>query len=634
MIDGPHNPERVNKKIFGRLLKLSWAYRSGCIKGILLQMFLIGLTIAGLTLIGIGIDYLQHFIKPGGNPPAWPLGFHPPSSWGTFAILGGIAAVNILIALLRYWLSYCYSMTIVRLLQQEIVVDLRARVYEKMQQLSFRFFDSRTSSTLINRITGDVQSVRLFIDGVIIQGVTIVVSLAAYLVYMLMINVGLTMICLVTVPLMLAASVYFSKKLKLAYARDRENVDKMILDMVERVQGIHVVKGFAREAEELKLLANDNRLVRAQKQVIFRFASLFGPLIDMLTQFNIIILLAYGGYLVIANQLALGAGLIVFLGLLQRFSGQVNTLAGILDNLQQSAAAAQRVFEILDAPIEILSPPQAVKIRKASGGVAFKGVSFEYEPGERVIDNVDFEVPPGRLVGILGTTGSGKSTLLSLIPRFYDVKMGAVLLDGRDVRKYDLDDLRRQVGVVFQESFLFSNTVAVNIAFGHPGATREAVVNAARIASAHDFIAALPQGYDTVIGEAGCDLSGGQKQRLAIARAVLLEPPILLLDDPTAAVDAETEKEIFEGIASAMRNRTTFMVTHRISVLKRADLILVMHRGRIIQQGAHAELLKAKGHYRRAASLQLDDEPPPVEAGPVGAVPGPGVAIFTGKDQS
>ncbi len=624
-----HNPQRVDKKIFGRLLKLSWAYRAGCLKGILLQLLLIGLAIAGLTLIGIGIDYLQHFINPERKPPAWPLGFRPPETWGTLAILGGIAAANILIAFLRYWLAHRYSMAIVRLLQQQIVVDLRARVYEKMQQLSFRFFDSRTSSTLINRITGDVQSVRLFIDGVIIQGVTIALSLAAYLAYMLMINVALTLLCLVTVPLMLAVSVYFSKKLKLAYARDRENVDQMILDMVERVQGIHVVKGFAREAEELKLLAEDNRRVRAQKQAIFRLASLFNPLIDLLTQINIVILLACGGYLVIVNQLPLGAGLIVFLGLLQRFSGQVNTLAGILDNLQQSAAAAQRVFEVLDTPVEIRSPPQAFPIRRAAGGVAFKGVAFEYEPGEPVLENVDFEIGPGQLVGILGTTGSGKSTLLSLIPRFYDVKMGAVLLDGRDVRKYDLDDLRRQAGLVFQESFLFSNTVAANIAFGYPGATREAVVAAARIAAAHDFIAALPQGYDTIIGEAGCDLSGGQKQRLAIARAVLLEPPILLLDDPTAAVDAETEKEIFEAIESAMRNRTTFMVTHRISVLKRADLILVMHRGRIIQRGTHAELLKAKGHYRRAASLQFDDEPPPVEAGSLDAAPAPGAPLIS-----
>jgi len=203
--------------------------------------------------------------------------------------------------------------------------------------------------------------------------------------------------------------------------------------------------------------------------------------------------------------------------------------------------------------------------------------------------------------------------LLSLIPRFYDVKMGAVLLDGKDIRKYDLNDLRRQTGSVFQESFLFSNTIAANISFGHPYATRDEIVKAAKIAAAHDFITALPQGYDTIIGEAGSDLSGGQKQRLAIARSIILEPPILLLDDPTAAVDSETEKEIFEGVEKAMQGRTTFMVTHRISVLKRADMVLVMHRGKIIQRGTHDDLIKAKGHYRRCAIMQSEDEKPPAD---------------------
>ncbi len=615
-------PEGAKKKIFFRLLKLSWKYRAGCVKAILLQALLIALAVAALTLVGLGIDCLRHAIQPDSKPPAWPLGFRPPPGWGLLGVLGAIGGINILIALLRYFLAYRYSMVIVRLLQQGIVLDLRARIYEKMQRLSFRFFDSRTSGTLINRVTGDVQSVRLFIDGVIIQGVTIALSLAVYFAYMLAIHALLTLMCMVTVPLMLAASIYFSKKLKAAYTRDRDNVDKMILDMVERVQGIHVVKGFAREAEELRLLAEDNRAVRDHKQRLFRFVSVFKPMIDLLTQINIVILLAYGGWLVIADQLALGAGLIVFLGLLQRFSGQVNALADILDHLQQSVAAAQRVFEVLDTPVAIHSPPQAVGIRRAQGAVAFKGVSFEYDPGERVLDHIEFEVRPGQFVGILGTTGSGKSTLLGLIPRFYDAKMGVVLLDGRDVRQYDLDDLRRQAGVVFQESFLFSNTIAANIAFGHPAATRDEIVRAAEIASAHEFITALPQGYDTVIGEAGSDLSGGQKQRLALARSILLDPPILLLDDPTAAVDAETEKEIFEGIASAMRSRTTFMVTHRINVLKRADLVLVMHQGRIVQRGVHPELVAAKGHYRRAALLQLEDEVQPGEAPPAPAAAG------------
>jgi ATP-binding cassette subfamily B protein len=607
MTDDKTEPIRVEKKIFTRLLRLSWQYRSGCIKAILLQILLLAFVILGLSLIGVGIDYIQHLVDTKSKIPVWPFGFKPPAEWSTMKVLCVIAVANVAFAVARYFLTYRYSVTIVRLLQQGIVVELRAKIYEKMQRLSFGFFDSRTSGTLINRVTGDVQSVRLFIDGVIIQGVVILISLAVYISYMLLINVKLTLLCMLTVPLMWIVSAYFSRKLKAAYTKDRDNNDKMILDMVERVQGIHVVKGFAREKEELRLLAKDNRAIRDHKGKIFWFVSLFHPTIDLLTQANIVILLAYGGYLVIHDELPLGAGLIVFLGLLQRFSAQVNTLAGIIDNIQQSVAAAHRIFEILDAPVEIFSPQNALRVQKAQGGVTFKAVSFEYNPGERVLDNVDFDIKPGQFVGILGTTGSGKSTLLSLIPRFYDVKMGAVLLDGKDVRKYDLDDLRRQIGIVFQESFLFSNTIASNISFGHPYATRDEVVKAAKIASAHDFITALPQGYDTIIGESGSDLSGGQKQRLAIARSIILEPPILLLDDPTAAVDSETEKEIFEGIESAMRGRTTFMVTHRISVLKRADIVLVMHHGKIIQRGKHEDLIKEKGHYRRCAIIQSED---------------------------
>ncbi|MFZ2654715.1 MAG: ABC transporter ATP-binding protein [Victivallales bacterium] len=611
MSDDNTGTGRQEKKIFSRLLRLSWHYRAGCVKVIIFQVLLLAFEISGLALIGVGVDYIKFVAVAGAataKPPAWPFGFKPPVEWSPMEILIAIAIANIVFAMIRYFLTYQCSVAVVKLLQQGIVVDLRAKIYEKLQRLSFKFFDSRTSGTLINRVTGDVQSVRLFIDGVIIQGVVIIISLAVYISYMLMIHASLTLVCMLAVPFMWVFSVYFSKKLKPAYVKDRDNVDRMILDMVERVQGIHVVKGFARENEELVKLGADNKAVLEQKWKIFKFVSMFGPLIDLLSQFNVILLLAYGGYLVINDELPLGTGLIVFLGLLQRFSGRVNTLAGIVDNIQQSVAAAGRVFEVLDAPIEIQSPRNAVRIKKADGAVAFKGVSFEYNPGERVLDNIDFEIKPGQFVGILGTTGSGKSTLLSLVPRFYDANMGSVMLDGKDVRRYDVNDLRRQIGIVFQESFLFSNTIASNISFGHPNATRDEIMKAARIASVHDFVMTLPQGYDTVIGEAGSDLSGGQKQRLAIARSILLEPSILLLDDPTASVDPETEKEIFEGIEGAMKGRTTFMVTNRISVLKRSDVVLVMHRGQIIQRGTHEELIKAKGHYRRSAIIQSEFE--------------------------
>lgn len=334
---------------------------------------------------------------------------------------------------------------------------------------------------------------------------------------------------------------------------------------------------------------------------------MFTPAIGFLTRINIMVLLGYGGWLVAHNRLPFGTGLIVFAGLLEQFSGQINNVVNIVNSVQQSLIGARRVFEILDAPVEVKSALAAVRRPRLAGEVRFENVSFTYDGAEAVVREIDLTVQPGQCVAILGATGAGKSVLMSLIPRFFDPTSGRLLIDGIDARQLNLDDLRRNIGLVFQESFLFSNTVAANIAFGHPEATSAQIEQAARIAAAHDFILGLPKGYDTVLGESGNTLSGGQRQRLAIARAVLLEPPILLLDDPTAAIDSETEDEIFEALDRAIAGRTTFIVAHRLSTLRRADFIIVMEDGRIVQRGTHEQLMKADGPYLRVANLQLVD---------------------------
>jgi len=335
--------------------------------------------------------------------------------------------------------------------------------------------------------------------------------------------------------------------------------------------------------------------------------SLFSPAVGFLTRVNMMVLLGYGGWLVAHGRLPLGTGLVVFAGLLEQFSGQVNNVATIVNSVQQSLIGARRVFGILDAPVEVKNAPAAIRRPKLAGAVRFERVSFAYAGTEAVVRDIDLAVEPGQCVAILGATGAGKSVLMSLIPRFFDPTAGRVLLDGDDVRSLDLDDVRRNIGIVFQESFLFSNTVAANIAFGHPAATRAQIEQAAKIAAAHDFITALPQGYDTLLGEGAQSLSGGQRQRLAIARAVLLEPAILLLDDPTAAIDSETEHEIFAALDRAIAGRTTFIVAHRLSTLRRADFIIVLEDGRIVQRGTHEELMKVPGPYLRVADLQLVD---------------------------
>jgi ATP-binding cassette subfamily B protein len=535
------------------------------------------------------------------------LGWAPPPDWppvGVLAILGGAILV---FAGLRAILNYVYTVEMNTLTQGQVVVDLRAAVYEKLQRLSFRFFDDNATGAIINRVTGDVQQTRAFVDGVVIQLIIMGLSLTVYLIYMLNLHVTLTLACLATTPLLWLASNYHSRTIQPEFDRNRTLVDEMVRKLAEYVQGIAVIKGFAREKEVLADFLKASRAIRDQQQRIFWRISIFGPGIGFLTQINIFIALIYGGSLVIQNQFPLGLGLVVFIGLIQQFSAQVQNLANINNTALQSLTGARRVIEILDAPIEIQSPANPIHLPPVTGGrrVTFDHVYFSHVPGEVVLEDVHFEVAPGQCVAILGATGAGKSSLMSLLPRFYDPTSGRVLLDGIDLRQLDLDELRRNIGMVFQESFLFSNTIAANIAFGHPHASREQIEQAAKVAAAHEFILQLPKGYDTVLRETGSNLSGGQRQRLAIARAVLLDPPILLLDDPTAAVDPRTEHEIIEALQGAIRGRTTFIVAHRLSALRRADVVVVLDNGRIVQRGTHAELIRQAGLYRQIAELQF-----------------------------
>ncbi|MBS0260959.1 MAG: ABC transporter ATP-binding protein, partial [Planctomycetes bacterium] len=365
--------------------------------------------------------------------------------------------------------------------------------------------------------------------------------------------------------------------------------------------------GFGREPQEIARFGAALHEVERQQQEIFWKVSLFTPAIGILTQWNVVVLLGYGGWLVTQDRLPLGTGLVVFAGLLTQFATQVANLTNITNSVQQSLSGARRVFEILDTPIDIETPPQPVRLPRARGQLRLENVSFAYDAaGPAVLHEIQLTVEPGQCVALLGATGAGKSTLLSLISRFHDVTQGQVAVDGHDVRSLHLDDLRRNIGWVFQESFLFSNTIAANIAYGHPQASLAQIERAARLACAHDFIMETPDGYDTVLGEGGMNLSGGQRQRLAIARALLVDPAILLLDDPSAAIDPETEHEILIALKQAMRGRTTLIVAHRLSTLRHADLVLVLEQGRIVQRGTHAELREVSGPYRDMALAQAE----------------------------
>ena len=601
-----------NGRLIRRLFGLAWRYRARSVLVLVLQLLLLTLGLSGISLTGLGIDYIGWVLGQRGEGrvvefPQMKLGLQLPREWEPLNVLLVIAGCILAFAILRAALNYFYTISINRLVQQRLVVDLRGEVYDKLQKLSFRFFDANTTGSIITRVTGDVQAVRMFVDQVMIQSVIMIVSLTIYTVYMASLHPGLTLACLATTPVLAVISTLFSRYIQPRYAQSRELVERMVQHFSESIQGVQVTKAFGREQEDREAFAAKNRAVFDQQRDIFWKVSLFSPAVGMLTRINMIVLLGYGGWLVIHGELPLGAGLVVFAALLDQFSGQVNQVATLVNSVQQSLVGARRVFEILDAPIEVSDAPGVAKRPRLTGEVRFENVSFSYDGDDTVLRGIDLDVKPGQCVAILGATGAGKSSLMSLIPRFYDPTAGRVLVGGVDVRELRLEDLRRAIGIVFQESFLFSNTVAANIAFGHPDATQAQIEKAARVAAAHDFIMQLPQGYDTVLGESGNTLSGGQRQRLAIARAVLLEPAILLLDDPTAAIDSETEHEIFAALENAIAGRTTFIVAHRLSTLRRADFILVMEDGRIVQRGTHAELMRVPGAYLRVADLQLVD---------------------------
>jgi ATP-binding cassette subfamily B protein len=589
-----------------RLLGLAWRFRGDSVRVVLLHLAMAALGLASLGLCGLAIDYLRHVLDPSGAPPPWPLGLAPPADWPPLAVVGLMAAGVLLFALSHAAVRYVSAAASAEL-SQKILSQLRSDVYDKLQRLSFQFFDANQSSSLINRAAGDVQAVRSFVDGVVVKVFTVLLTLGVYVAYMLNVHVGLTLACLATTPLLWVGAIAFSRAVQPAYRRAGDLVDSVITLLVENVHGATVVKGFGRERQEIERFAGAVQQVRNEREAIFWRISSFQPIMGGLTQLNMLVLIGYGGYLVVHGSIPLGAGLFVMANLLHEFAAQVGNITNIANTIQSSLVGAERVFQVLDAPVAIPNPANPVPLGRVQGRIDLDGVSFGYENRRRVLRKVSLAIHPGECIGITGETGAGKSTLLSLLPRFYEVSGGAVRVDGIDVRDCDLDELRRKIGLVFQETFLFSNTIAANIAFGRPEATQEQIERAARLASADHFIREKPQGYDTLVGEHGSNLSGGQRQRLALARALLLDPPILILDDALAAVDSQTEHEIQEALATATRGRTTLIVSNRVSALRRTDRIVVMQKGEIVQEGTHEELLATPGYYRRLVQLQFGD---------------------------
>ena len=528
-------------------------------------------------------------------------------SQGDVTLLIQAAAIILVIGITRAIIIY-FQRYLNEWVAQHIAYDLRNQLYDHIQNLPFSFHDHSQTGQLISRCIEDVRSIQAFTGGSLVELVRLILLLVGTLYLLFSQNARLAAIALLPlIPLALMTTSFGQRITGLFWAVDNA-LGELSSRLQENVLGAHVVRAFAREPFEIQRFDQANRdLFDARIKVNSEWSRILSSS-NFLVTLGTILILWFGGQLVLAGQMTVGE-LVAFNSYLLILAGPVQQLTWVVNSAGEAIAGVQRTYEILDRRPEIQSPNEAVVLPLLSGQVDFEQVDFNYQ-GEtaRALAGISVAIKPNQLIALIGPTGSGKTSLVNLIPRFYDVAHGQVLVDGVDVRQVELVSLRKQIGIVLQTSLLFSTTVQENIAYGRYDASLEEVIAAAKAAQAHEFIQELPNGYDTIVGERGVTLSGGQRQRIAIARALLMNPRILILDDSTSSVDTQTEFLIQQALDWLMEGRTTFVIAHRLSTVKRADLILVMEDGRIVERGKHTELLVNNGLYREIYDLQLRDQ--------------------------
>jgi ABC-type multidrug transport system fused ATPase/permease subunit len=478
-----------------------------------------------------------------------------------------------------------------------VEMDMRQSLYSHLVRLSFGFYDRHQTGQLMSRATVDLQGVRFFLGyGLIFffQNILTVVFVTAVL---LVFQWKLALIALAITPVLVALAYRYSHVSHPTLRDVQQKLADVATVAEENIVGVHVVKSFAQESQEEGKFRGRSEAVFDQTIKANRQRALYVPLISWVPLVAQAVVLLVGARMVTSGELTVG-GFVAFNLYLGMLVMPLRSLGMWIGQAQRATAAGERIFQIMDEPEEVADKPGAVELPRGGGHIRFEGVGFEYLPGRPVLEQIDLDVPPGRTIALIGHTGSGKTTLTSLVPRFYDVTSGRLTVDGVDVRDVTLRSLRSAIGVISQDTFLFSATVGENITFGAPDLSEDEVEHAARLAQAHEFVERLPQGYDTVIGERGITLSGGQRQRLAIARAIAVDPRILILDDATASVDATTEARIRLGLRQAMKGRTTLIIAHRLSTISLADEIVVVDGGRIVARGEHADLLATNDVYR------------------------------------
>jgi len=487
---------------------------------------------------------------------------------------------------------------------QRVVFNLREKLFEKLQSLPIIFFDTHTHGEIMSRLSNDIDNVSTTISQSTVQFMSSLVNILGSLVMMIYLSPLMTLASMVTVPMVYLLTSTIAKKTKVLFKKQQETLGRLNGHIEESIAGIHVVKAFNNEKKVIDEFREQNNILRdvgVKAQILSGYIM---PLMNVIGNFGFGVVAVFGGTLAVKGIISVGV-IASFISYSKQFTRPLNELANTFNTLQSGIAGAERVFEILDEVEERKDSATAIVKEDIRGEVEFRNVTFEYKKDEPVLKNISFKVAPGTNVALVGPTGAGKTTIVNLLTGFYEINKGEILIDGINIKDYQKNSLRKIFGMVLQDTYLFSGTIKENIKYGNLDATEEEVIKAATLARADDFISKLPQGYDTFLNEGGTNLSQGQRQLLAISRAILADPSILILDEATSSVDTRTELKIQEAMIKLMENRTTFIIAHRLSTIKDADIIMVIDHGEIVEKGSHEELLERKGHYYRLYQSQF-----------------------------
>lgn len=520
-------------------------------------------------------------------------------------MLNYLCATIVLIFLLRglFFFGQSYLMSYAG---QRVVIDIRGDVYKKINSLSLSFFEKNKTGVIMSYVTNDVAALQSAMIQSVIELFTEGVVLLGSIAMMISLDWKLTFFSFATFPIVLKIVRLFGHKIRESGHRIQERTADLTSVLQETISSARVIKSFVREDYEVNRFENENFRTFAANMKNARQSAVLTPTIEFIVAIGVTIILWYGGNEVIAGRTTAGA-LVAFLLYAVNISNPIKRLTKVFAEIQKALAAAQRVFYILDMEPEIKDAPDAKELPTVHGDVEFRNVSFAYNEGEPVLNELSFKAETGQLVAIVGPSGAGKTTISGLIPRFYDVTSGSILIDGTDIREVTIESLRNQIGIVPQETVLFNGSIYDNILYGRLDATKEEVEAAARFANAEIFIKEMPEGYDTMLGDRGVNISGGQRQRISIARAILKNPRILVLDEATSALDTESEKIVQEALDRLLVGRTSFVIAHRLSTIQRADTILVLDKGHLVEQGTHDELLAKDGIYHKLYQMQFRD---------------------------